>query len=99
MSVRTIHKFPLTVGGICEVVCNPNPKVLRVDYQNRHASPTVWVEVDKYPPETPFRPGERLRFEVVPTGGTVPDRAAHLGTVIIHEHGLVWHVYLHHARG
>jgi len=54
----------------------------------QRGAPCLWVQVEREAPRQ-----DRF-FRWVPTGGEVPDRTRYLGTVLILEAGLGYHLYL-----
>lgn len=59
--------------------------VLHIECQGD--SPTVWCAVD---PEAPLSPAGII---VLPTGADIPDGAQHLGSFLMMNGALVWHVF------
>lgn len=82
---RTIYKFPLGFD-VTPLRLRPTDKLLHVGHQN--GQPTLWVEVG-----LPMVDDAARFFYIVPTGYDVDEGMTHVGSVIVHEQGLVWHVY------
>lgn len=47
----------------------------------------IWVEVDS------LKRPVRRSFAIIPTGEGVPDDGEYVGTALMHDGALVWHLY------
>lgn len=86
----TVHKFPLPVQPIAELIMPEGAKVIHADYQQSEwdwgpQAIMVWALVD----DTAAME-ERLFF-VTGTGHPVPEGVEHVATVQISQY--VWHVW------
>lgn len=83
--MRTVWKFPLISTGPCDIDVPEGGVIKFVGVDPATGLLAFWAEVDANASTKP------RRFQVCGTGLSVPDRAAHLGSVI--QGTLVWHLY------
>lgn len=85
--MRTIHKFPLEITDVQTINIEPNASLLSVAFQRDTLC--VWAEVADDRAYAHPR-----NIWIVGTGNPMPDADLHfIGTVLMEEVGLVWHVY------
>ena len=82
---RVIHKLPLTEFETSITVSAGAFRVLTV-HRSANDIPTVWYETL----ENPIIP-IGVKFQLIPTGGEVPDHSQYVGTTFGEKE--VWHVY------
>lgn len=82
--MRRIHKYPITEGFMRRVSIKGVVKVLHVAAQN--GTPCIWVE---------FEENDNVvrSYQVLPTGGYPEAGARHVGSFLMDDGDLVWHVY------
>jgi len=85
VSVRTIYKYPLP-ADVNDVSMPRDARFLHAAEQNGMIM--VWAEVDTRQPPV------RRRLHVVGTGGSVPDFAEHIGSLLLDGGMLVFHIYV-----
>lgn len=86
--LEQVWKFPLELRDHAEVSMPEGAKVLMIGEQNGVV--WIWALVD------PTKPYEGRTFRVAGTGhelGRIPDDAEHLGSVILQDGLLVFHVF------
>ncbi len=84
--MRTIWKFPLSpAAASINAPAGAKPLFVGLDPVG---TPCLWMEVDDSQPRREFP------CFIVATGQQLPEKAAtYLGTFILQNHGLVFHVY------
>lgn len=82
--MKSVWKFPVLSTGPCEIDMPLGSRIVHVDRDPQTGLIAFWAEVEDGEAK------ETRRFQVVATGQPVPDRGAHVGTVIMRE--LVWHL-------
>ena len=90
--MKTIYKYTIPIRDDCQVSMPMGAKLLHVDYQGVHdAELCLWAEVD------PAVATVTRFFQVRGTGHRLGELieldGRYVGTVLIRELGLVWHVY------
>ncbi len=84
--MRVIYKYELMLG-YNSIYLPEGYKVLKVAEQ--YGNLTMWIEQDS------TRLGKNVVFNVYGTGYSIPNpNAIHVGTEIMENSGLVWHVYV-----
>ena len=83
--VGTVWKFPILSTGPMEIDVPTPGNVVLVDRDPATGLLAFWAEV------IPTMPKAARRFQVVGTGHDIPDRAKHLGSVVMGD--LVWHLF------
>jgi hypothetical protein len=86
MSIEKVWKYDVPMDSQLIPLEMPlGSKILHLDTQRD--VPRIWVQC----PDFPSR--ERRVFVWVPTGGEVPERGQHVGTVLLMGAALVFHLY------
>lgn len=87
---RVVYKYQLLQQSVT-LMLDPQATVVHVEMQGE--CPTMWIEQFEEAQEHPrYRQLERT-FVLVPTGRPIPKHAMHVGSFLMHELGLVFHVY------
>lgn len=88
--MKTVYKYPLDGDGDGTprpIKMPTNAKVIHVDQQGKGFF--LWAE-HEFVPEAILPVSERY-FEIIGTGGRVPNRSTYVGTIM--DDPFVWHVY------
>lgn len=84
--MRTVWKYTLPTDSWTFTITMPaNAEPIR--FGTQAGKPVMWCIVDPEQPDTE-RP-----FAVVPTGGNVPPGARHVGTILVMDEQIVWHLF------
>lgn len=82
--MRTVYKYSLHgPSGCLEVGSNPKPVLFG---RGPDGQVCLWVEVDSEAPP------DFINYEVVPTGGKVPQSGNHFMSIV--DEQFVWHLYI-----
>ena len=89
----TIHKFPLNIIGENIIEMQEDAEILHVDVQQTSKNSKqifIWVKIDT------SRPLKYYKFFIYGTGFKIinDENLIHLGTVMMDNGLLVWHVFL-----
>lgn len=88
---KTIYKYTIPVRDACEVSMPEFAKLLHLDYQGDPSNLCVWAEVD--PTLATVKRFFYVRGTGHPLGDQIEKDGRYVGTVLVKEMGLVWHVY------
>ncbi len=95
---RVIFKYPIELdGGVSTIQLPWGSRILTMQLDAATEKPTVWVE--QYRSGWPL--DETVNFQIVVTGGAVPEEWKYLGTFQVSDSPLgnfVGHVYIRWGR-
>jgi hypothetical protein len=87
MTEHIVFKYALTWDDVTEIYLPDGAEVLHVDVQGPDNDLQLWALVST---GAPF--GKR-RFRIAGTGHPINDAVSHVGTVLLHDSALVFHVF------
>jgi hypothetical protein len=89
MTTRML-KYTISAGQERTTVAMRSPSTFRAIGVQRSREVCLWFEVADDAPPVMVAPTLRT-FEVVPTGGEIPEPSVYIGTA--HDGPYVWHIY------
>lgn len=90
-SDRVIYKYKVPASSKYSLFLPKGSRPLHIGYM--HGDMYVWVEL------TMSEEKENIDLYIVATGESFQVLGAFLGTVLMQDQGLVWHVYWHNSHG
>jgi hypothetical protein len=87
--MRTIHKFKMPFGEF-DMVLPMGTRIRHIGMQSGEMLPQMWVELD---PSDSGQLNILHRYMVLGTGREFPEYLTYLGTFLVDDGKLVWHLY------
>lgn len=85
MRTKTVYKYPLVGYGAIEVLMPSMAQFIHFDRDTREDKLCLWAIVQR------TNPIVKRKFQMVPTGGDIPDGARYLQSCVVGEYA--WHLF------